>query len=142
MNGPLAWKTAARNLSVLLIWMPKDQMEEAVQLVLQKIGLLITVGIWIPYIQTKGLFIVRNLDANFPNHIWKTKILSGIQITILTADYFIPLFRSPFEYWTVQLSFMFWWSGYRTCPLFRLLQYINAPASRGGLKVERPLLIQ
>ena len=40
MIGPLAWKTAARNLKVLLIWMPKDQMEEAVQLVLQKIGLL------------------------------------------------------------------------------------------------------
>ena len=74
MNGPLAWKTAARNLNVLLIWMPKDQMDEAVQLVLQKIALLKTVGIWIPYIQTKGLVIVLYLDAYFPNHIWKTKI--------------------------------------------------------------------
>ena len=100
MNGPLAWKTAARNLNVLLIWMPKDQMDEAVQLVLQNIGLLKTVGIWIPYIQTKGRVIVLYLDAYFPNHIWKNKNLvwysdhhfnsrlfySFIQITIWILD--------------------------------------------------------
>ena len=44
-------------------------MDEAVQLVLQKIGLLKTVGIRLPYIQTKGLVIVLYLDAYFPNHI-------------------------------------------------------------------------